>query len=120
LTAEISQEEESLRESSILKTDSRQRVWVSRERREAILEEFDKSGASAMRFAAYAGIKYSTFANWVARRKQAKAGTAGEHRASEPSSLTDGITELRSFTLTGRAYAGNKLTESDGILGHST
>jgi|SRR6516225_280754 hypothetical protein len=77
------QAEESLKESSILRTDRRQRVWVPRERREAILEEFDKSGASAMRFAAYAGLKYSTFANWVARRKQ-KAGTAGEMRSSEP------------------------------------
>jgi|SRR6516162_2992211 hypothetical protein len=75
------QEEESLREPSILRTDSRQRVWVSRERREAILEEFDKSGASAIRFAAYVGLKYSTFANWVARRKRAKAGG---NPASEP------------------------------------
>ena len=49
-------------EPKLLRTDSRQRVWVSRERREAILEEFDKSGASAMRFAAYVGIKYPTFA----------------------------------------------------------
>ena len=89
------QEEENLREASILRTDSRQRVWVSRERREAILEEFDKSGASAMRFAAYVGIKYSTFANWVARRKQ-KAGTAGGMRCSEPKWLEAIVDESNS------------------------
>ena len=90
-----STQEESVRETSILRTDSRQRVWVSRERREAILEEFDKSGASAMRFAAYAGIKYSTFANWVARRKQ-KAGTAGGMRCSEPKWLEAIVDESNS------------------------
>ena len=90
-----STQEESVRETSILRTDSRQRVWVSRERREAILQEFDKSGASAMRFAAYAGIKYSTFANWVARRKQ-KAGTAGGMRCSEPKWLEAIVDESNS------------------------
>ena len=90
-----STQEESVRETSILRTDSRQRVWVSRERRELILEEFDKSGASAMRFAAYAGIKYSTFANWVARRKQ-KAGTAGGMRCSEPKWLEAIVDESNS------------------------
>ena len=78
------QQEESLGEVSILRTDSRQRVWVSRERREAILEEFEKSGASAMRFAGYAGIKYSTLANWVARRKREKGARPNGAQAIEP------------------------------------
>lgn len=78
------QSEESLAEPSILRTDSRQRVWVSRERRQAILEEFERSGASAMRFAAYAGIKYSTFANWVARRRRARNGASGANSGGRP------------------------------------
>ena len=77
-------EQESLVEPKLLRTDSRQRVWVSRERQEAILEEFDKSGASAMRFAASVGIKYPTFANWVARRRRAKNRSNGEERTKEP------------------------------------
>jgi hypothetical protein len=81
-------EQENLAEPKLLRTGSRQRVWVSRERREAILEEFDKSGASAMRFAAYAGIKYPTFANWVAQRRRAKSRSNGEESTKEPRWLT--------------------------------
>jgi hypothetical protein len=65
-------------EPVIYKTDSLQRVRVPRERQEAILDEFERSGASGMRFAAYAGIKYATFANWVGRRKRERAGAGSE------------------------------------------
>ena len=37
-----------------------------------------------MRFAAYAGIKYPTFANWVAQRRRAKSRSNGEERTKEP------------------------------------
>ena len=42
----------------MLAQDSLGRVRVSRERREALLEEFEGSGMSAVRFAAWAGIKH--------------------------------------------------------------
>ena len=89
------QSEERVAEPNILRTDSRQRVWVSRERRQAILEEFERSGASAMRFAAYSGIKYSTFANWVARRRRAKNGASGANSGGEPKWL-EAIVDERS------------------------
>jgi hypothetical protein len=35
-----------------------------------LLDEFERSGGSGAQFAAYVGVKYSTFANWVAKRRQ--------------------------------------------------
>ena len=62
----------------ILKQDSRGRVRVPRERREALLAEFERSGLSGVKFAALAGIKYATFAAWVQQRRQQRAGAADE------------------------------------------
>lgn len=63
------------RELEVLKQDTRGRVRVSQERREALLDEFEKSGASGMKFARLVGIKYSTFANWVKQRRERAAAT---------------------------------------------
>ncbi len=58
-------------ESEILKTDKRGRVRTTLARRQELLEEFDKSGLSAPKFAALTGLKYQTFAGWlIQRRKQ--------------------------------------------------
>jgi hypothetical protein len=57
----------------VLKQDTRGRVRVSQQRREALLDEFEKSGASGMKFARLAGLKYSTFANWVKERRERQA-----------------------------------------------
>jgi hypothetical protein len=54
----------------ILKTDQVGRVRTPRSRREELLEEFERSGLSGIKFAAVAGIKYQTFAAWVARRRK--------------------------------------------------
>lgn len=62
--------------SEVLAQDTRGRVRVSRERREALLAEFDKSGMSAARFAAWAGVNYQTFAGWVQRRRRDRANRA--------------------------------------------
>ena len=63
------------RELEVLKQDTRGRVRVSQQRREALLDEFEKSGASGMKFSRLVGIKYSTFANWVKQRQQRRAAT---------------------------------------------
>ena len=52
----------------ILKTDALARVRTPASRRRELLEEFDRSGLSGAKFAALAGIKYSTFATWAAKR----------------------------------------------------
>jgi transposase len=45
-------------------------VLVSRERRESLLEEYDRSGMSGVKFAQYVGIKYSTLAYWLQKRRR--------------------------------------------------
>ena len=58
--------------NEVLKQDRRGRVRVPRERREALLEEFSRSGLSAAEFARMTGIKYPTFANWLQERRKAQ------------------------------------------------
>jgi hypothetical protein len=60
-------------DGEIFKTDAAGRVRVSRARREALLDEFERSGASGAQFAAYVGVKYSTFAYWVSQRRRHRA-----------------------------------------------
>ena len=57
-------------ESSVLKTDGRGRVRTPPAQREALLDEFERSGLSGMRFAALHGVKYPSFANWVQGRRR--------------------------------------------------
>jgi hypothetical protein len=60
----------------LLKTDALGRVRTPAARREHLLEEFERSGMSGVKFAEYVGIKYQTFATWVQQRK--RRGTAGK------------------------------------------
>jgi hypothetical protein len=45
-------------------------MTTTRERRAALLAEFDQSGLSGQRFAKWAGIKYPTWASWVQKRRK--------------------------------------------------
>ena len=54
----------------ILKTDARGRVRVPVERREALLDEYEKSGLSAKKFALVVGMKHQTFATWATKRRK--------------------------------------------------
>ena len=54
----------------ILSQDAKGRVLVSRERRASLLEEYDRSGMSGVKFAQYIGIKYSTLAYWLQSRRR--------------------------------------------------
>jgi len=56
--------------SEILKTDQRGRVRTTRARRQELLEEFDRSGLAAPKFAALTGLKYQTLAGWLQRRRK--------------------------------------------------
>jgi hypothetical protein len=66
-----------IQEAEILKQDGRGRVRVAAERREALLDEFEKSALTGAKFACLAGIKYPTFANWVQQRRKKRAATEG-------------------------------------------
>ena len=52
--------------------DSRGRVRTSREQRRLILDEFARSGMSAVEFARRSGLKYSTLAGWRHRHHHSK------------------------------------------------
>jgi transposase-like protein len=65
----------------VLKQDERGRMRVSRERREALLAEFEKSGMSGAKFARLAGLNYQTFAGWTRRRKSSGANESPGHGA---------------------------------------
>jgi hypothetical protein len=55
---------------SLIKTDVRGRMQRTPEQRERILDEYERSGLSGPKFAALCGVKYQTFATWLARRKR--------------------------------------------------
>ena len=62
-----------LLEERVLKTDVLGRVKTPPERREALLDEFEKSGMSGTKFAQFIGVKYQTWASWVQRRRRQRA-----------------------------------------------
>ena len=62
----------------LLRQDAAGRVRTSKERRELLLTQFDRSGVSGARFAKMAGIKYQTFANWLHVRRRQTQGAAGQ------------------------------------------
>ena len=80
-----------------MKEDTRGRVRTPKARREELLDEFERSGLSGMRFASLAGIKYATFAFWVARRRKAREQSGsveagvGENGARRPLRLFEAL-----------------------------
>jgi hypothetical protein len=68
--------------ASLLKTDVLGRVKTPAARREQLLDEFEKSGASGQQFAELVGVKYQTFATWVQQRKRRRAA-ATKHKTSK-------------------------------------
>jgi hypothetical protein len=74
----------------LLKTDSRGRVQTPPERREMLLDEFEQTGASAAAFARLVGVRYSTFAAWVQRRRKERTTEVEPRmlsRSMEPAAL---------------------------------
>ncbi len=65
----------------ILKTDARGRVLIPAERRERLLDEFERSGLSGMKFAQLSGVKYQTFANWAQRRRREREPDATKSKS---------------------------------------
>ena len=72
-------------EISIIKTDEVGRRQTPAARRERLLDEFDRSGLSAAKFATLTGLKYSTFAAWVhRRRKQPNSAAKVPAKSADP------------------------------------
>ena len=57
---------------AILKRDATGRVHYSREQREALLDEFERSGLKGAAFVRTVGISYPTFANWIQQRRHSR------------------------------------------------
>jgi hypothetical protein len=60
-------------EPEVFKVDRRGRVHVPAARREALLDEWERSGTSAPEFARLVGVKYATLAGWRAKRQRQRA-----------------------------------------------
>jgi hypothetical protein len=72
----------------ILKVDKAGRVWTPREQREAALDEFERSGMPASKFAERIGVKYSTFAWWAHQRRKLRGCVdAGQEPRGGPAAL---------------------------------
>jgi len=78
--------------------DTKGRLRVSKAQRRDILAALDRSGESLPRFARRAGLKYSTLANWVQRRRRSKpSGREGRLR------LLEAVVEPSQVAATGTA-----------------
>lgn len=73
----------------MLKRDVRGRVCTPAERREALLDEFERSGLSGPKFAALVGVKYQTLAWWRHERRKRRALPAKAGKgANSPGSMS--------------------------------
>ena len=63
-----------------IRRDKMGRVQTSRERREALLDEFEKSGMTRSTFASHVGVKERTLGEWLYQRRRT---TSGKKKAVE-------------------------------------
>jgi len=97
----------------LLKADRLGRVRMPRDRREQILDRFESSGMSGQAFAAQIGVKYSTFASWVQKRRRARGAyvNGGGKSVKAPLALVEAIVESEAPDPT----AGLELETSSGL-----
>ena len=70
--------------AGLIRTDALGRMRHTREQRERILDEYERSGVSGPKFAVLCGVKYQTFATWWQRRKGQRHGPARKPKGREP------------------------------------
>jgi transposase-like protein len=85
----------SLPDDEVLKSDALGRVKIDRSRREALLDEFEQSGASGPAFAKLIGVKYQTFASWRQKRRRLRAAQPAKATTTMQPSLPAAATALR-------------------------
>jgi hypothetical protein len=54
----------------VLRCDRLGRVQTPKDRRQEILDEYDRSGMTGRAFARHYGLKYQTFAAWLSKRRK--------------------------------------------------
>lgn len=82
-------------ELTVLKTDGRGRVRRSVAEREAILDEFERSGVPARPFAEMHGINYQTLHSWIVKRRERKASGAVEGVGQAPVRFVEAVMGTR-------------------------
>jgi hypothetical protein len=80
-------------QSPPLKTDVIGRVRISAKHREALLDAYEASSMTGMKFAAAHGVKYPTFASWIQRRRRDR-GQFEPSNESVPAALLESLVEL--------------------------
>ncbi len=95
-----------LLEERVLKTDALGRVKTPPERREALLDEFEKSGMSGTKFALFIGVKYQTWASWVQMRRRRQRRSIGSSKAVEGRAPAVRFVEAMAQTEAGEASHG--------------
>ena len=100
--------------AEILKQDGRGRVRVPVPRREALLDEFEKSGASGAKFARLAGIKYATFAGWVLKRRKLR-GRSAKTTPGSPAGLGDAVVSGGPVRLFEALVEGHHVGEREAV-----
>lgn len=79
----------------ILKVDTKGRVQTTPEQREALLDEFERSGLSGRRFAEMVGVVPVTFSAWVCQRRRIRANARKSVGRIEPVTLLEAVVEKR-------------------------
>jgi hypothetical protein len=83
----------------IIKANTRGRLRTTAERREFLMDEFERSAMTGRKFAEWAGIRYSTFGNWWRARKKlrpAELATTAAEKAAGPRWLEAVVEKPRS------------------------
>jgi Transposase. len=71
--------------------DRRGRVNWPRERREQLLDEYERSGLSQAAFARREGVRYPTFAHWVQERRRGTLPRPGQRPVVSPRFVEVGV-----------------------------
>jgi len=80
-------------DETVLKTDRRGRVQTPAGRREQLLDEFERSGLSGVKFAELTGVKYQTLATWLKKRRKARGQGACRAGGSKSFGLLEAVVE---------------------------
>ena len=80
--------------SAFIKSDCLGRIHVSKEHRKKLLDAFDASGMNGAQFAKHYGIKGTTFASWIQKRRRERNEYPGAS-AEPPSRLLDSLAEVK-------------------------
>jgi hypothetical protein len=80
-------------QSPPLKTDVIGRVRITAKHREALLDAYEASSMTGVKFAAAHGVKYPTLASWLQKRRRAR-GQYEPSNESAPAALFESLVEL--------------------------